>query len=1403
MRRRSAASILTITALGFGLWFTYQAQDPAVPASGEPVAKRAVAASQGAHSRNAGHPAPASRSGPEELQAVSISSEQVSELAFEHEFLEIGERLEVAVEEASDGTYLRRMLARSPQYPDRIYIEERFAATGEGFEPVQQLVEVADEWIVQVEGGDTATVRSLESTHGAEVVRRIEEIGHWTLRFPESDLRSRSRLRESLQAEEGVHVVYENGVIWPAKVPNDPGYGGQWELHKIQPELGWDYVTDAAINDRVNVIAAVIDTGVNFKNPDILPWVNQGEIPGNGIDDDGNGYIDDVHGYDAFSMNGDVQRNSGHGVNVANILGSRTNNGIGKASVAWSVEVMAGISFSRSGAGSTSAASNAIHYAGKQGARVVNASFIGGGASSYTYIIRQAALNNMIIVAGAGNSGWDITKNPTFPINVDADNIIGVGATTQNDKRAGYSNYSKDHVDVFAPNTGGTSYATPYVTSLVALLIGDDPDASYPVIIDRVMAGVDPVDSLKSISVSGGRINVTKSLRLNDLRRPKDLRATRLSNGSTRLVWTDQSTAETGFIVERSSKDPASVRNPDDPAQMSWQVIANNIPANRTWYDDDSANGKTWYYRVRAKGKDRNSSRNFETRVIAKSGSAPSTAAPSNPVKSLYANGAGTDRVSLSWTDSSNNEAGYVLERSEDGGHSYYILAWLPANSSSYVDRDVSAGQQLSYRLKTYTIASGSYSSATALVVGEASRVVELVAPANLKAQNVNQSSNRLSWVDRSEGESGYQVERSTSSGSGFSVVARLGANVQSYSDSGLKASTTYYYRVSALDGDRAVSSGVVSAKTPAPPANLVAPSVKVSVESHSAVKISWQDQSSGETGYLVERAANSSGPFTKVATLAPNSTSYRNTGLSAGTRYFFRVTVTDGSTSRSSSAVSVTTPNQPAALEKPVPQAARTTESMISISWSDASERHSGYRVEYSTQSSSGPFVLAGSLSAKTKDFDLTDLDPSTRHYIRVGVQDGSQTVYSSVLTATTKEAAPGIQAPEVQATVLGDGRVRVSWNSTAPADVRFVVERSNSPDGSYGEIAVLNGSARQYIDSSLTAGRTAYYRVRIEDGAETGSAYYRYFRWVVTERRAAANSIQVSEFELTRDGKRISELATASVSNPGGNSPNKEKVNLGVDAKLGTKWLDFKFDGSTSTEIKNTRKGQSVLALTFPAAVEVTGYRWSTANDWLERDPAGWRLEASSDGEAWITLHEVEGFTAPAARRVVAGNWDLVSGVSSLVSESVEVSVGGGKLAWRKEHFGTESGDGMAADDADPDGDGWSNLVEYATLMSPVDAQGSVSEPGRSADGRLTLSFERRWEPDVSYIVQATGDLSKGVWSDIAELRAGSTGWKSLQSGVKIVESGSGESRSVTVTDHQPSDGKQRYLRLVIENK
>lgn len=316
-----------------------------------------------------------------------------------------------------------------------------------------------------------------------------------------------------------------------ALAPNEQTYaeGKLWHLNgaigSIEAPTAWETRFEAS-----GVVVAVLDTGVLMTHEDLAAnlWTNAKEIPGNTIDDDGNGYIDDVHGINSITGQGDPTDDDTHGTHVAGIIGAVGNNGKGVAGVAWNVQLMPLKFIDSTGDGSSGDAVECINYAIENGADIINASFGSPNASSTLQIALSAArAAGIIIVAAAGNETTNNDVTPSYPANYGLDNIISVAATGVTDLLEHYSNFGATSVDLAAPgaailSTGnlnnsdysaltGTSMAAPIVSGVVALLKAQFPNDSPAQIRERLFATVDPLPSLAGKCLTGGRVNLRKA----------------------------------------------------------------------------------------------------------------------------------------------------------------------------------------------------------------------------------------------------------------------------------------------------------------------------------------------------------------------------------------------------------------------------------------------------------------------------------------------------------------------------------------------------------------------------------------------------------------------------------------------------------------------------------------------------------------------------------------------------------------------------------------------------------------------------------------------------------------------------------------------------------------------------
>ena len=345
---------------------------------------------------------------------------------------------------------------------------------------------------------------------------------------------------ERYRASALVESVEPDSILRGLYTPNDPLFtdGALWNLHNtgnggaadadIDAPEAWDIHRDAS-----GIIVAVIDTGVRYTHEDLAAniWRNPTEIPGNQLDDDDNGYVDDVHGINARTANGDPMDDHGHGTHVAGIIGAVGGNGVGCVGAAFRVQLM-GLKFLHTDLhGTVSDAIECIDYARAKGAKVINASW--GHYTDYTSValddaIARARDAGIIFVTAAGNDGMDNDTISFYPANYELDNIVVVAATTRYDVLAGFSHYGARTVDLGAPgldvvstwggaddaysSQNGTSMAAPHVAAACALVWARFPSLTYRQVIQRVFETVDPLPALNGNTLTGGRLNLRKAL---------------------------------------------------------------------------------------------------------------------------------------------------------------------------------------------------------------------------------------------------------------------------------------------------------------------------------------------------------------------------------------------------------------------------------------------------------------------------------------------------------------------------------------------------------------------------------------------------------------------------------------------------------------------------------------------------------------------------------------------------------------------------------------------------------------------------------------------------------------------------------------------------------------------------
>ncbi|HEY6195720.1 MAG TPA: S8 family serine peptidase [Candidatus Eisenbacteria bacterium] len=363
------------------------------------------------------------------------------------------------------------------------------------------------------------------------------------------------------------------------RTPNDPRYPEQYGLNNtgqtsgtagddISAEAAWDKFTgdpDLLIGD--------IDTGAEYDHPDLAAniWTNPGEIPGNGIDDDGNGWVDDVHGYDFANGDGDPRDDNGHGTHTAGTIAAVGNNGEGVTGVVWHAKIVVLKFLDSSGHGLEANAIEAISYSIRMGVKITNNSWAGGFVSrALEDAIAAAGAAGQLFIAAAGNAHIDTDAIPAYPASLPEDCIISVAATDQDDHLAPFSNFGATTVDLAAPGVNilstvpghgyrllsGTSMATPHVTGAAAFLMGRFPGMAAAEVKSRLLRFATPRPDLIGRCVSGGRLNLDLAASDPDSLDPggiSDLSVVSPGSNSVDLLWTatgDDSTAGTATSYE-------------------------------------------------------------------------------------------------------------------------------------------------------------------------------------------------------------------------------------------------------------------------------------------------------------------------------------------------------------------------------------------------------------------------------------------------------------------------------------------------------------------------------------------------------------------------------------------------------------------------------------------------------------------------------------------------------------------------------------------------------------------------------------------------------------------------------------------------------------------------------------
>ena len=546
---------------------------------------------------------------------------------------------------------------------------------------------------------------------------------------------------------------------------------------------------------------------------------------------------------------------------------------------------------------------------------------------------------------------------------------------------------------------------------------------------------------------------------------PTNLTATSISPTQINLAWTDNADNEDGFQIERCT----------GPSCANFTQIA-TVGPNVTTYPNTGLTASTSYsYRVRAYNTAGSS---------AYSNTAPATTAPTLPAAptSLTALAVSPSQINLSWTDNSNNEDGFQIERCQGASCSSFVqIVTVGPNVTTYQNTGLTAGTSYSYRVRAINATGLSTYSNTATATTTATPPAD---PTLLTATAVSASQINLSWTDNADNEDGFQIERCTgASCSNFAQIGTALANATTFQNTGLSASTTYSYRVRANNtGGTSGYSNTVPATTPvaapAAPTSLTASTV-----SASQINLSWTDNSNNEDGFQIERCQGAScSNFVQIATVLANVTTYQNTELTAATSYSYRVRANNagGSSAYSNPATAVTAITPPAAPTGLT--ATAVSSSQINLGWTDNATNEAGFEIERCTGDTCVNFVQIATVGPNVTAYsNTTGLSASTAYAYRVrATNTGGASAYSNTATATTLVPPPAAPTA-LTATGVSTSQINLAWTDNATNEDGYYVERcTGAACVNFAQIQIVGPNATSYQDTGLTAGTTYRYQVR-----------------------------------------------------------------------------------------------------------------------------------------------------------------------------------------------------------------------------------------------------------------------------------------------------------------------------------